>query len=60
MIPRTKIVDVKKKMLFSPDELFKELLPKLEQVKKEQDQNEKLEQKLQQVIFWQFSKEKQR
>lgn len=49
MIPRTKIVDVKKKMILSPDELFKELLPKLERVKKEQDQNEKLEQKLQQV-----------
>lgn len=54
MIPRTKIVDVKKKMLFNPNELFKELLPKLEQVKKEQDQNEKLEQKLQQVFFFTF------
>lgn len=52
MIPRTKMVDVKK-VLLSPDELFKKLLPKLEQVKKEQDQNEKLEQKLQQVNFFQ-------
>lgn len=50
MIPRTKIVDAKKKMLFKPNELFQELLPKLEQVKKEQEQNEKLEEKLQQVI----------
>ncbi|XP_063708556.1 axin [Culicoides brevitarsis] len=49
MIPRTKIVDAKKKMIVSPNDLFKELLPKLEQVKKEQEQNEKLAQKLQQA-----------